>query len=393
MLSRQKLIVLMVVMLNWSQMVAQAREIQTRMIFTILLGTGTSSASFLFLRYVWARSRSGMRYFFDPLNRLRAILVRHREKCTINCMLRLWPEKNFKQYLRMGRPAFYELVDALKDHVKDSLPRCKKKRVYADFKIACALFWLAHGGGFIPTAAACGIGETTLRSYVSETIGGINIVLGQRYFSTPSAADVASNRVLFGSRRGLDCVALAVDGTHIPWVPDDAYTSDRYRNYKGWNSISVLAFCDSRYIFRGLDVGWPGRASDATIFSVSDVTAVMRSNPTAWLGHGGVFSADSGFGQGSDVLLPWPESACAKKSYFNFCHSSTRFFVEEAFGRVKNRFRVLLKANELSNEHCVEAITACFLLHNFCEDNKYVPVARAAPRRLAALSYREFSSC
>lgn len=54
------------------------------------------------------------------------------------------------------------------------------------------------------------------------------------------------------------------------------------------------------------------------------------------------------------------------QAYYNYRHSSARMVVEQTFGLLKGRFRILLFTNE-SSIPTVNAITmACCILHNIC---------------------------
>lgn len=55
---------------------------------------------------------------------------------------------------------------------------------------------------------------------------------------------------------------------------------------------------------------------------------------------------------------------------FNYRLSSARMSVENAFGRLKGRWRVLLRRPDVHIETMRKIIYVCFLLHNFCEFNK-----------------------
>jgi hypothetical protein len=46
--------------------------------------------------------------------------------------------------------------------------------------------------------------------------------------------------------------------------------------------------------------------------------------------------------------------------------------VENAFGRLKGRWRVLLKASDVGVQKIVDIVSTCCALHNICEDNKDV---------------------
>lgn len=55
--------------------------------------------------------------------------------------------------------------------------------------------------------------------------------------------------------------------------------------------------------------------------------------------------ADAGYKLWSHMLTPFPEADAAsdmRKKIYNKAHSRTRITVECAFGRLKNRFRILL---------------------------------------------------
>lgn len=67
-------------------------------------------------------------------------------------------------------------------------------------------------------------------------------------------------------------------------------------------------------------------------------------------------------------MTPYPEAEAQRdpqKTRYNKAHSNTRRVVECSFGRLKNRFRVLLGKVELkTNEHRCQLILACVVLHN-----------------------------
>ena len=55
-----------------------------------------------------------------------------------------------------------------------------------------------------------------------------------------------------------------------------------------------------------------------------------------------------------------------KKELFNFRHSSAR--IEQTFGLLKSRWRILLKRQDTEFHNLHYCITACFILHNICID-------------------------
>jgi hypothetical protein len=55
------------------------------------------------------------------------------------------------------------------------------------------------------------------------------------------------------------------------------------------------------------------------------------------------------------------------EKYFNRCLCKMRFVVEHAFGRLKGRWRCLLKRNDTTMQYIIQQTAACCVLHNLCE--------------------------
>ena len=67
-------------------------------------------------------------------------------------------------------------------------------------------------------------------------------------------------------------------------------------------------------------------------------------------------------------MKPYPgEGLSAKHRKFNTQLSRVRVVVEYAFGRLKGRWRCLLKRNDVKLEFMSTLVTACCILHNMCE--------------------------
>ena len=242
-------------------------------------------------------------------------------------------------------------------------------RVTAAFKVAVCLYFMAHGKGSVKVVGdVASLGESTVRSYLESFCAGVLAVLKPIFMpaTKPTPAHVQRVREQFAYRRGIANVAMAVDGTHVPFKG-----GADYRNYKGWESILVLAFVDSYHLFIDADVGAAGRSGDNTVLKYSWLLEQINQDPAGWLGEDGVIAADGGASDGCDRLLNGFSAATEPEDcYFNFCLSSTRFFVEEVFGRWKNRFRFLLAASDLDHRMLNLLIYVSMILHNICTIRK-----------------------
>lgn len=243
------------------------------------------------------------------------------------------------------------------------------KRMTARFKCGVAFYFLAHGcceADVVGDVAS--LGGSTVELYLRQFCMGVLAVLKPIYMpAKPRSPEmIARVRAQFAARRGISNVAMAVDGTHVPFRggPD-------YRNYKGWTSILAVAFVDSYYLFVDADVGCAGRAGDNGVLASCWLLEQIKADPEAWLGVDGVIAADGGASDGGELLLnPIANAREPEDCWYNFCHSSTRFPVEETFGRWKNRWRFLLREMHLDHKTANLLIYVSMILHNLCTIHK-----------------------
>ena len=293
------------------------------------------------------------------------------EGSTLNGYLKKGDEATYKLNFRMTKASVQYITTKLSEsgHVVDSMCANKKLRVPAAFKVAACLYYMAHCKSDSKVAAdVASIGKTTMEYYLDcFCLGVLTVLLPIFMPSTPPSPDVVQSwRQEFAARRGIPNVAMACDGSHCPFRggPD-------YRNYKGWESILAVAFASPFHTFIGADIGAAGKSGDNTVLKDSWLMAQIQADPEAWLGKDGMVAADSGASDGGEYLLnPIPNATSARDLYFNFCHSSTRFPVEEIFGRWKNRFRFLLYESDLSHTRYNRLVYVSMILHNLCTIRK-----------------------
>ena len=69
------------------------------------------------------------------------------------------------------------------------------------------------------------------------------------------------------------------------------------------------------------------------------------------------------------LMKPFPHNSTLTDSQrnFNYRLSHARIVSENAFGRLKARWRRLMKQNDMEVEHVPQVVAACCILHNICE--------------------------
>lgn len=70
-------------------------------------------------------------------------------------------------------------------------------------------------------------------------------------------------------------------------------------------------------------------------------------------------------------MKAFPDNGCLthQQKTFNYRLSKARVVVEHAYGRLKGRWRCLLKRLDVSVSDVSELILACCVLHNICESH------------------------
>lgn len=182
-----------------------------------------------------------------------------------------------------------------------------------------------------------------------------------------------------------NCIG-AVDGKHVTMVAPPNAGSVFY-NYKGTHSIILMGITDAEYKLIYVDVGRNGRFSDGGVFNRSSFVHAMDSNrlnlpqPKALPGRElkvpYVLVADDAFAMRSNVMKPYSlRNLTMMQRVHNYRLSRARRVIENVFGIMSARFRVLLKPIQLDAEKTKKVTLACCVLHNFLIVNnkqKYAP--------------------
>lgn len=167
----------------------------------------------------------------------------------------------------------------------------------------------------------------------------------------------------------------SLDGKHIE-IHAQRKEGSAFFNYKKKHSIVLLALVDAHYKFTYINVGMNGRVSDGGVFRESDLSKSivnnslnfpenrplpLRTQPVPF-----VIVADAAFPLSTHILKPYPFNKMTRQQrIFNYRLSRARRVVENAFGILSNRFRVLLNVNPVTPEKVKIVTQACCALHNF----------------------------
>ena len=198
-----------------------------------------------------------------------------------------------------------------------------------------------------------------------------------KYIKTPTGAALRENVETFKMELGFPQYVGTVDGTHIS--PQECPAD--YYNRKGWHSIILQGTVDHAGRFIDIYVGWPGQVHDTCMFSNSSLYHRRQSNtlfPDVKESISGKDISLVLLGDPAYPLLQWlmkafPDNgrlSCEQK-LFNYRLSKAHVVVEHSYGRLKGRWRCLLKRLDIDEvQQTLEVplwfsiwlLSACYLL-------------------------------
>ena len=276
----------------------------------------------------------------------------------------------------MNRQTFIKLCLELQPHITKRISRFRLP-IPVDQQIAVTLWRLATNVEYRTIAALFGLGISTVCTIVLKTCSVIAKHLLPRYVCMPNEDRLRENVGEFETLWGFPQVAGAIDGSHIPVLKPRQSPSDYY-NRKGFYSILVQAVVDAHGRFLDVTIGWPGKVHDARVLVNSNFYQrgmAGRLLPDWKRVINGVEIPLLILGDPAYLLLPWlqkayPETGTLthKQRHFNYRQSRARMVVENAFGRLKGRWRCLMKRMDYYKiKHATDVIASCIVLHNICE--------------------------
>nr|XP_018910884.1 PREDICTED: uncharacterized protein LOC109039719 [Bemisia tabaci] len=292
----------------------------------------------------------------------------------------------YTNFLRMNDATFNKLLRMIEHRITKQNTNMRES-ISARKRLQITLRYLASGDSFTSLGLIGLIHRTTVSQIVKETLEAIKLILGPIYLRTPNTAE--EWRIIakeFEDCWGFPNCVGAMDGKHIGFRPlrKDAVL---YYNYKGFHSIVLLALVDAQKKFLAVDVGVNGRISDGGVLSRSKLNTALLNNelnfpppeplPGRRIKVPFVIVADNAFPLRINLIKPYIFKSLSKMQiHFNKCLSRARNVVENAFGILANRFRVLLGLIESQDPHFVELVTlVCCILHNFLieeDPNRYL---------------------
>ena len=305
----------------------------------------------------------------------------------------------FRAMLRMTSETYQVLIEKVRPYIekRDTFYR---KCISVEERVSITLKYLATGESGVSLSQQFRVGRSTVSCILRTTLAAIVKGMSQDYLSTPNTeeewlkiAEIFCQRWQFPNCLG------ALDGKHVRLCAPPK-SGSYYYNYKGFFSLIMLAIVDANYEFLYIDVGAEGRAGDARVWNDSDFNHALHQGllnipqdnrlPGSEKIVPYILVGDEAFRLTTHLMKPFARRNLSDRDLiFNYRLSRARRVVENAFGILSNRFRVLHTPIKLLPDTASDVVLSACILHNFLRrevGENYIRLSEEDEQRIDNLS-------
>ena len=290
--------------------------------------------------------------------------------------MKLVDHELFQRTFRMSPTIYENLLSIVGPAIANSSkfgPQLNK--LSADEKLTMTLRYLATGDAQQTITCSYRTGVSTFSNLIQPVCEAIWDYVGSDYVKMPdSVQEWRSIGLEFENKWNFPQCLGAIDGKHVVIQCPPNSGSDFY-NYKGTFSLVLLAVVDADYKFIMVDIGDKGRFSDAGIFANSNLGHFVKANrgfpppnllPQTQDAVPFVFVGDAAFPLRENLMRPFPgRNLDQRRRVFNYRLSRARRVVENAFGILATRWRILRRPIIAKPEKVESIVKATVALHNY----------------------------
>ena len=242
-------------------------------------------------------------------------------------------------------------------------------------RVAVSLWRLATGECYRSCGMIMGISKSSAIICTHEFVRELCAVQ-DAFIKFPITEDEVKDKVKgFSEISKIPNVCGAIDGTHFP-IKAPQENHEDYFNRKHFYSFVTQGITDSNGLFLSVSTGYPGSIHDARVLRLSQVSQMAENEdvlaePTIEIKGTDLrplIVGDSAYPLKTWLICPFRYNGVLtpEQRRFNRELSRGRVVIEQAFGLMKGRWRVLMKRLDEDTERVPSTILACCILHNIC---------------------------
>jgi hypothetical protein len=244
------------------------------------------------------------------------------------------------------------------------------REVSPEQKTLMFLWYVANQNCFREIADKFNVTKSKAHKCVLEVLDKV-CDLARRYIKWPSEQEMTASSLAFGRTARCPRAIGAIDGCHIRIQRPHHHSAGSYLNRKGYYSILLQGICNESGKFLDVFIGLPGCVHDSRMLRLSDFFEdyVDRMRDHTLLGD----SAYIGRSYQTFIQTPTRDNGrlTTVENSNNAALSAGRVIIENAFGRLKCKFRRLRDLQNTRLDISVKLILASCTLYNFCIINDF----------------------
>ena len=255
-------------------------------------------------------------------------------------------------------PEFFEMIKTrLEPHLARQATNYRAP-ISVGKKLDLTIRYLVTGESYISLSCQFRVGRSTISKFLPEVCRVIQDEFIREYLRCCTTPDEWKELAReFRIRWNVPHALGALDGKHVA-LKKSKNTGALYHNYKGFFSIVMLALVDGQYKFRWVNAGRGGSCSEAQIFNASQLKRRIEDGrigfpDSAPITQGGrdvpyFILADDALALKTWLMKAYGRRMLTREERIaNYIISRGRRVVENAFGILVSRFRVMLTTIEL----------------------------------------------
>jgi len=234
-------------------------------------------------------------------------------------------------------------------------------------KVLLSLNTLGSGSFQSSSKHVLHVSQSTVSKVLSQFVDAMTAKASEYIYMPRNREEIYKTKSDFYQIAQFPGIIGCVDGSHIPIIAPQE-NEFVYINRKNFHSVNVQAVCDASLIFQDVVAKWPGSHHDSFIMDMSALHDRFEDGEfgDSWM------LGDSGYGLKRWLMTPYPNPNTASERKFNLLHRKTRCVIEQSFGVLKSRWRILDHTGGslcYSPAKVAKIIITCCMLHNICRRN------------------------
>eukprot|EP00186_Timspurckia_oligopyrenoides_P001328 CAMPEP_0182451238 /NCGR_PEP_ID=MMETSP1172-20130603/43609_1 /TAXON_ID=708627 /ORGANISM="Timspurckia oligopyrenoides, Strain CCMP3278" /LENGTH=363 /DNA_ID=CAMNT_0024648991 /DNA_START=1602 /DNA_END=2693 /DNA_ORIENTATION=+ len=279
----------------------------------------------------------------------------------------------FDRFYRMREKAFRNLSDLLERYVIRKQSNFEAEPVHVHVVLHCTLRWLA-GASYLDARLSAGLSRSGFYMCVKRGMEAIlncdelayhfPVELDEVEASAKAFSKYSTNEVITG------CVAC-IDGflceIKTPSRSETANVRSYFSGHYQLYGINIQAACDSRSRFLEVCVAAPGGTNDIAAYRKTNLKRFVDNLPV-----GKYVIGDNAYIASEHLINPFSgtQRMRPENDAFNFYVSQIRIKIEQAFGFMTTKWRILKQPLQVKLKTVPSVILSITRLHNYVINNR-----------------------